>query len=557
MGSQSKQRSAVVQNADRSALGERSGWKPPQASLLAQHAVKSQKAKAHQDQAKSIRAAMTAVKGLKTGHLPQMLGQYVDPLHHKPMRLPDVSSATCLGTAVSTISMVAQIAWPATAPSTSRVPIFADDFGATPRIVDDVNARAMVVVRDPICMGILQAGVWDVAVASTYQSTINFPVTSPVRDRVSPGVSRWVEYSWFQLTAGPLRYENAFLAVAVDDASVGAVWIDSSATNPSTVTYSVSFNVHTAMRFTMDLVLWRDDTEFDVVSSVSQSIATGTNTVTQLFSLPVSGYWSLRTTFTDADDANPNSAIALITETVAVAVTTAFTFIHLVHESIMDEITATTSTPKLSQIRVLGHSVLLSNSTADMFKSGQLYARQIDGTRPWFQCLGTPEQFTMANPATSYDAPMDTGIYAYVKPQGIGALDLHDVLLSGPLTGTSSVLVNIRPFKFQGVLPILMIPSLAASNGATAVMTYHLVRGIEFATQSQLFQVDVASIPRAELLHLLDLLAHTQQFYENPLHLRDIGRALAKAGKWAWDNKAEIGSVAKAIAAILSKMPLV
>jgi hypothetical protein len=169
----------------------------------------------------------------------------------------------------------------------------------------------------------------------------------------------------------------------------------------------------------------------------------------------------------------------------------------------------------------------------------------------------TPEQFTMANPATSYDAPMDTGIYAYVKPQGIGALDLHDVLLSGPLTGTSSVLVNIRPFKFQGVLPILMIPSLAASNGATAVMTYHLVRGIEFATQSQLFQVDVASIPRAELLHLLDLLAHTQQFYENPLHLRDIGRALAKAGKWAWDNKAEIGSVAKAIAAILSKMPLV
>jgi hypothetical protein len=495
------------------------------------------------------------VPGLKSqGHLRQMVGQYVDPLHHAPIRLPDVGSATCLGTAVATLSLTTTLDWSATEIDGTKCPVVDDGNGDTLKIVDGPYNRLVVSVRDPACLGIVQEGPFPTT-ASVYQGGLYDPEISIVS-----GIPMDWQLGFMSLSSGPKRYEDSFTSGVVSDGSVQVVWIDASAGATASLTYMLSFvagaYTNTA-HATAELLRWTDDETFDVEKTALVNL-TGldSNMLFSFIEIVHSGYYSVRFVVNDSDDAHPCLGVHVTYNSAQLTVQTQFTFVHVVHTAVYNELLSPATQPLIGQVRVLGNTFLATNTTAEMFKSGTVYARQIDGTLPWYLCCKSPDDFTSANVMTSYDGPMSKGLYSVVKPQGEGCMDLHDLRLGPSYTGTNPVIVNMAPFKFQGVLPMLFCPAAPTAAAPSASLTIHFVRGIEFTTQSQLMNVNVSEVARVEILALLDELAHVPQFYENPLHLKAIAAALARAGKWAWANKSEIAAVAKAIAAVLSKVGL-
>lgn len=485
------------------------------------------------------------------------LGQFMDPLNYEPIRLPDILSASSVGTASAVLSEVLQYSWPTTAPIPSQWPIVYDQPAAgTTNLVDNVEHRLFIVTRDPVVSAIyMNPAPYNGAVPSTYLGGVVNSVTilpwgtDPVLI-VRNGPDTELDIDGMILVSGQDRYGG--YTPAGTDGGRKFVWLDGTPANPCTVTFGGVVSLggtnigYVGKSVTLICYVHTSAGERSEIYRTSAALpARGTLFNTGNISIQVSGYFSFAVNVVGVDAID--GELVVQTPTMWYYPTAVWTMKHQVHPDLLS------AGAIVENVRILGSTMLISNSTAEFFKSGTVYARQMDQEELWFADTGKPESFSTANVQLNYDGPLSKGIYAVVKPQGQGALSLvPTVVRPGPRSTTdASIQLNYRPFAFAGAVAILLCPTTpyAATNSSQANMTIHTIRGMEYTTNSQLVKIQRTALSRAEYDQILDGLSVMNQFYENPLHLRDIKSAIARAGNWLWGNRSAIGGIAAGIAA--------
>lgn len=533
--------------------------------IVMQNSV-SKKAKAQNPQQQGKKGRSTAsraavsklikenVGSLDTTGIHHLLGQYVDPASHQPCRLPDVSSASCVGTALSSLFVVDTLNWTSSVPAIADCPTFGFLRQEIEPIIADPNNRMVVAMRDPVVLGLVSAGPWAAGAAnkSVYSNTTFFwNSTTPLYAEIPFNEHHQLPLEPLLHGSGPLRYGDFMVPGLVSDGEVQVVWIDASVAQPATFLiefhlYSSNSSTYFDCRISADL--WGDEhTSEEVVSAQSTLPANTLDWSSPTLSITSSGYYSFAAQFTPyQENLQPNKIKSIV---YSISTQTAISFDHIVHPSVIDAVMSKRKKGLIGQGRVLGSAVLISNNTATMFKAGTVYAKQIDARDPWYDDTSSPEAFSTTNVAASYDGPLSKGLFAIVKPQGPSAFDLLEIVDSN----SEMSRLGFRPFLGCGTVCSLLVPGEFGSGGyyPSTSLTIHWARGFEFTTQNQLFLVDVSDIRRVDMLNFMDELARFKQFYENPLHLKDIGALMKRAGLWTWENKAAIAEVAKLLASII------
>lgn len=478
-----------------------------------------------------------------SSHMVAAAAQYMDPLNHPPVRLPDVSSAQTIGTAVCALSSALSLSW---GQEDSSNATHWSTLSTAETVLTTNRMRAIFKLRDPVVACIVtEFGADSLASTPTvYSLSIGaqafgetFLLNGGVPAVKVSEVPLAIPFAIMSAVSGPVRYPIQVPCCWVND-SVRAFWVDASPTNYATVTvYANNKGTHA---ITMMALNWTNAHTPTAGNSVV--INTGPQTVS--LTIPVSGYWSLNV-LTESQPANTAITLELSNVTVAVGVTMWCS--HHCHDSMLDGITL------FHDVRVLGDAVLVSNTTSKFFQNGMVYARQSQDEAPWFSFAQTEDEYTSLNVRELYQGRLEKGIYATVKPQGpetanpfgmINVVDRND--------NDELPLLGFRPFQCPGVVSILLSPAQAATTDAATNVNIHFMRSLEYTTNSQLVVVDTSRLPRTEFPALLDALASCPQFFENPLHLQQIRQKLHEMGAWVWRNRSEIAAIVAALRAIVA-----
>lgn len=489
--------------------------------------------------AAQIRGTAPAV-GSAASTLVPAVAQYLDPLNHPPVRLPDTVSAQTVGTALAALSSSVTLTWSASDSSTTA------NWSTLPSgdtILPNRNTRSIFKLRDPVVALIAtEMGPDSLAATPSVYNIFIAPTLSADTDSYGPQVAKITPtltplplWGMIALT-GPTRYPD-FTPAGFANPSSRVIWIDASPAQPAVVT--LTLNNPSSVHMNLLSQLWTNPT----LPTCANEKQFGPGTFTYSINLEAAGYWS----FALSIDSLPVSGAVLATIVAfSVSVSTTTWCSHYVHDSMLD------AGSLFQDVRVLGDAVLTSNTTSEFFKNGMLYARQLQANQPWFVAAQTEDEYTSLNVREMYQGRLAKGLYAMVKPQGDTdaapfALRKTNIQSGGPL---NIPLLGFYPFDVPGVVSALFVPSQPATADQATSMNIHFMRSIEYTTDSQLVIVDVTSVHRSQFPDILDAISACPQFFENPLHLSEIRELISKIAAWAWANRSKISSIASVLGSL-------
>lgn len=480
----------------------------------------------------------------KLGSLTAPIGQFADPVSYRPTRLPDVTSLSSAGTAVASLSVVDTLHWPLECLGGTEVPSLING----PVVADPLN-RLVVVLRDPIVMAVVEDSSLPISVGTSI-----YRLHSPKLWSFLPQDDFAPAFTHVYYVSGAKRYGD-WQPVA-HNAGVQGFWLDANTTWPAYVDIAGMVNDdYTMSGSEIKVQLVRHVTD-GVVEDYARSAFT-LPAYTNPFTVPTinvtaSGYYSLTLTATAPASGVDQSRTLTLT-----GVVTLTTQIGLVHRHIVHPDIAASDGKIVQDIRVLGAAFLASNVTAEFFKGGSVYAKQIPQRVVWYENCATPTDLTSANVRLMYDGPLEKGFYGFVKPQGLDSLSMNPAVdlvtdASKTLVSTSYQHYLFKPFSVPGAIQVLFCPpdTTASTNSAACTLLVHFTRSMEFQTSSQLLSVESPELTREALLQIMDALDRLPQFYENPLHWSQIRAALERAGKFVWNNRALIAQIVTYLATL-------
>lgn len=462
------------------------------------------------------------------------VAQYLDPLNHPPVRLPDTLSAQTIGTAVCALSSSVTLSWKTTDSSVltnwSLLPT-----GNT--VLPSNRYRAAFKLRDPIVpLIVTEYGPDSIAgTPSEYLLAIGAQADNDIVTGSAPSIkvgNTPVSVPFFGMVplVGPSRYSSFTPAGWVND-NTRVIWVDATPTRPAIF----SFDTNYLGTGTIEVQSFCWSNQHMPTAGPTASLLSGLDSAN--ISVTNSGYWSITFVTTDPP------AIVYV-NVVRVSVSTTLWCTHYTHDSMIEGVEL------FHDVRVLGDAILSSNTTSDFFKNGMVYARQTQSDAPWYSFAQSEEEYTSLNVRELYQGPLAKGLYAMVKPQGTETANPFGLIeVVARNSNTTNPLLGFRPFQCPGVVAILFAPSAPVSTDSTATsMNLHFIRSLEFTTNSQLLAVDIARVHRSEFANILDAISSCPQFFENPLHLAQIREILAKIGSWLWTNRSTLVSVAQVLA---------
>lgn len=173
-----------------------------------------------------------------------------------------------------------------------------------------------------------------------------------------------------------------------------------------------------------------------------------------------------------------------------------------------------------SQLRVNASSLLLTNTTAPLYKSGTVNAAQLDFSLVGvFSANNIINAVQDRNSAVKYVGPLEKGLYTFTVPDesSAGFDDYYPV--STPNLGNLFMLADatiVNAFYCQ--------PNAGFSQTYQYVYDHHL----EFITSSQIYNLGVSTISFDEYNMMLASVGSLVPFTENPTHWAALA-ALAKS----------------------------
>lgn len=460
--------------------------------------------------------------------------QFLDPLHYEPVRLPDMTSVQLVGTAVCALSQTLQLKW--TGDEDTNMANWSM-VGPSRNLISDPSHRLLIKLRDPVVALIVSEFGPETLSTSTYAIGVS-NVNNSDFTTDSPTLILGAEPVCIPLTgifhsAGPYRYPDSTPAGWNTDKTQRVVWIDASTAKPTILRITGIANAYpvsiTATAYTNEHCpsVYRSGT------FVAGAATTMDLTVNR------SGYYAFHVHNQPPDTVQGNTPFVITNFLALVTVTQWFS--HYTHLSMIQAL------PSMDKVRVLGDALLCTNTSAEMYKSGTIYARQPQTSGPWLSEGTDLADFTASNVAEMYSGPLAKGLYAITKPQGEVPLQFNEAT---NISKDSYSLPGFMPLNNFGSVQVLLVPADVSAASPKTTVTLHFFRGLEFTTDSQMYVVKRCGVPRSALPMIFDALGKAQQFHENPLHLADIAKTLRSFGEWGWRNRSEISSIVKMIATL-------
>jgi hypothetical protein len=445
-----------------------------------------------------------------------------------------MTSVQLVGTAVCALSQTLQLKWngdeDVETANWSMV-------GPDRLLISDPSHRLLIKLRDPVVALIVSEFGPATLSTSTYAIGVSNVSNSDFLS-ATPKLVLGAEPVNIPLTgvfhhSGPIRYPDTTPGGWNTTKTERVVWIDASSGKPTIFRLSAIVGAYpvsvTALAYTNEHV----PSVYSTSTFVAGVASTKDITVNR------SSYYS----FMLKNEATGGPGVSTVFEITNFQVLVSVTqwFSHYTHLSMME------SLPSMDKVRVLGDALLCTNTSAEMYKSGTVYARQPQTSGPWLSEGTDLEDFTASNVAELYSGPLAKGLYAITKPQGEVPLQFNEAT---NVSKNSLSLPGFMPLNNYGSVHVLLVPADVTATAPKTTVTLHFFRGLEFTTDSQMYVVRRCGVPRSALPMIFDALSKAQQFHENPLHLADIAKSLRSFGEWGWRNRSEIASIVKMIAAL-------
>lgn len=182
---------------------------------------------------------------------------------------------------------------------------------------------------------------------------------------------------------------------------------------------------------------------------------------------------------------------------------------------------------QMGEARVLCYSVLLNNTSAELYRGGEIAGCQIGAGETW-------QQYTtydrIANVSDAYRGPADRGIYGMDK-----LMDEYELRLRRPVVLNASGPIDYS-WSLDEDSPFIAVAVKVATVSGTwpgGSFLGHLTTALEYKTEAQWISTDVPRITPEMYTSALMIKKGAAQFTENPLHLLAIGRAIMSGLSWA------------------------
>lgn len=190
-----------------------------------------------------------------------------------------------------------------------------------------------------------------------------------------------------------------------------------------------------------------------------------------------------------------------------------------------------TASNQIDELRVLGQSILLSNTTASVNLQGSVFAAMMMSTMPWYDYVADMETHIFDAAADlRYQGQWAKGFYGFVKPHSKGNLDLQPTYFPVEELRFSA----FRPFVNLGSFIALVTRADSAVAGTSSAnsVTLMATRTFEFTTNSQMFALETSKFPTSVYEEYAEALRKATPFHENPLHWSDITSFIKRAANW-------------------------
>lgn len=196
-----------------------------------------------------------------------------------------------------------------------------------------------------------------------------------------------------------------------------------------------------------------------------------------------------------------------------------------------------TATFMLERCRVTAASMLISNVTAEIAKSGEVFGIRSVGTEGFFTELNVETITALSGQAsTAFTGSLSKGAYTFLEPdQEMLEFNDHATVYLG----------KVYPFARLAELCFTHVIvgqwSLDNNMGTPSFVTRHDIH-LEFISNSQLSKPNLTAAHQLDFENASIALAAGDFFFENPSHLEEIWKWIRRAGTLALKAGASAGA---------------
>lgn len=395
-------------------------------------------------------------------------------------------------------------------------------------LLEDDAKMPVVLLRDPVVRGVVRE-----ANPAQTDYKLNYAFNTSSLDRLFELNGNQQPTSIPIAGATPTGALQPYGAYHVSGENMNArvIWIDANPNAAALVNVIMGISEAPAegLANCMYLTLWRHDgidrrtSEWD-----AQFTEQNTTTLHAQATVHTSGYYELAVRFVSTQEHLVPADRTVVVESFETTISTHTTQVykHILDAHVVDKRNL------IDKVRVLGSSLLVSNTTPVVAQGGEVYALQTTGDEPWYQQFFREEIILETAATASYRGSWANGIYAFHKPSTIDSMLLHEAWTSvnGDLsivgTDYNQPLSGFRPFRGEPVVVVLVSPPIGNMTENQAMIV--IASSLEFTTRDQWLNLDTSLMSSGDWNEFVSTIRAADQFFENPLHWSKI-RAFIKS----------------------------
>lgn len=187
----------------------------------------------------------------------------------------------------------------------------------------------------------------------------------------------------------------------------------------------------------------------------------------------------------------------------------------------------------LNDVRMLGASLLMSNTSEKLVKNGTSHAITVQDARPFYTLKGPN---TISTEYGNWQYPAEDGIYSWLKPSA-GAFDFNCVVetnSTGVVTDTNFALDSGCYYNAHSI-------TVTNTGGLNFMTALHW--NLEFNTNDPWAQLDYCDISVETVDKVLQLASRHPSFTHNPIHVKDIVKFVGNTVRALRTHSGLIGKV--------------
>jgi hypothetical protein len=209
----------------------------------------------------------------------------------------------------------------------------------------------------------------------------------------------------------------------------------------------------------------------------------------------------------------------------------------------------------LRQYRVNAGSMLVAPTMADFSKNGDIFGICSSSNQvQWYSNLTFSDWSNQSNVQAYYFfSRAGRGGYTFLRPSKIDDDFSYrdDSGFTTPTGGASCLGYHLNSTSFYSAFAVQTTSTAIAGSSTTYASACNflltVVHSIEFVAPDQWVEAKPPSSEYKDVIAAMEIVAPMMTFYENPLHLKQIGEFLGKGYNWIRKNT---GTIAKGIGAL-------